>query len=81
MAQGAACPRTRFRNAFGDRGTAPVAYAMKDLNYALELAAEADIDAAGADLVKAWFDETVESGLGERYPPVVATLVDHKQST
>ncbi len=62
-------------------GAFPVTYAMKDLNYALELATEADVNAAGADLVKALFDEAVESGLGERYHPVIATLVDRKQST
>ena len=62
-------------------GAFPVTYAMKDLDYALELAAEADIDAAGADLVKALFDEAVESELGECYHPVIATLVDRKQST
>ena len=62
-------------------GAFPVTYAMKDLNYALELATEADVNAAGADLVKALFDEAVESGLGEHYHPVIATLIDRKQST
>ena len=62
-------------------GAFPVTYAMKDLDYALELAAEADIDAAGADLVKALFNEAVESGLGECYHPVIATLIDREQST
>ena len=62
-------------------GAFPVTYAMKDLNYALELATEANVNAAGADLVKALFDEAVESGLGERYHPVIATLIDRKQPT
>ena len=61
-------------------GAFPVTYAMKDLSYALELAAEADIDAAGADLVKAQFDEAVECGLGARYHPVIATLIDRKRT-
>ena len=57
----------------------PVTYAMKDLDYALELAAEAGIDAAGAALVKALFVEAVEAGLGRRYHPVIATLIDRKR--
>ena len=61
-------------------GAFPVTYAMKDLSYALELAAEANVDAAGADLVKALFDEAVECGLGERYHPVIATLIDRKRT-
>ena len=58
----------------------PVAYAMKDLDYALDLAAEAGIDAAGAALVKALFAEAIESGLGARYHPVIATLIDREDS-
>ena len=61
-------------------GAFPVTYAMKDLSYALELAAETDIDAAGADLVKALFDGAVECGLGARYHPVIATLIDRKRT-
>ena len=57
----------------------PVTYAMKDLDYALELAAEAGIDAEGAALVRTLFVEAVESGLGARYHPVIATLIDRKQ--
>lgn len=60
-------------------GAFPVNYAMKDLAYALELTAEAGIDAAGADLVKALFNEAVESGLGECYHPVIATLIDRER--
>lgn len=62
-------------------GAFPVTYALKDLNYALEPAAVADIDAAGADLVKGLFSETVERGLGECYHPVIATLTSREQST
>ena len=57
----------------------PVTYAMKDLDYALELAAEAGIEAEGAALVRTLFVEAVESGLGARYHPVIATLIDRKQ--
>ena len=54
----------------------PVTYALKDLDYALDLARESGIDAEGAALVKALFTEAVERGLGARYHPVIATLVD-----
>ncbi|MCY3819844.1 MAG: NAD-binding protein [Gammaproteobacteria bacterium] len=61
-------------------GAFPVTYAIKDLGYALALAAEAGIDAAGALLVKAMFDEAIEGGLGARYHPIIATLIDREQS-
>ena len=61
-------------------GAFPVTYAMKDLDYALELAAEAGVDAVGAALVKALFDEAIEDGLGARYHPVIATLIDRKRT-
>ena len=62
-------------------GGFPVNYAMKDLDYALKLAAEAGIDAAGADLVKALFNEAIEGGLGARYHPIIATVIDRVQFT
>ena len=57
----------------------PVTYAMKDLDYALELAAESGIDAQGAVPVKALFADAIESGLGARYHPVIATLIDRER--
>ena len=57
-------------------GAFPVTYALKDVDYALELAAESGIDAEGAALVKALFTEAIENGLGARYHPVIATLID-----
>ncbi len=53
-----------------------VAYAKKDLSYALELAAEHGIDAAGARRVDALFDQAIAKGLGEPYFPVVSRLLD-----
>ena len=60
-------------------GAFPVTYAMKDLDYALELAAASGIDAEGAALVKALFTEAIENGLGARYHPVIATLIDRNR--
>ena len=54
---------------------------MKDLDYALELAQDSSVDAEGAALVKALFAEAIESGLGARYHPVIATLIGRKHAT
>lgn len=62
-------------------GAFPVTYAMKDLDYALELAAASGIGAEGAALVKALFTEAIECGLGARYHPVIATLIDRTRPT
>ena len=53
---------------------------MKDLDYAIDLAKECGIDAAGAALVGALFAEAADCGLGARYHPVIATLIDRKRS-
>lgn len=53
-----------------------VEYAKKDLSYALELAAEHGIDAAGARRVDALFQRAIDKGLGEPYFPVISKLVD-----
>ena len=62
-------------------GAFPVTYAMKDLDYALELAEDSDVDAKGGALVRALFAEAIESGRGARYHPVIATLIDRKRPT
>ena len=62
-------------------GAFPVTYALKDLDYALDLAQESELDAEGAALVKALFTEAIECGLGARYHPVIATLIDRTRPT
>ena len=62
-------------------GAFPVTYALKDLDYALDLAQESGVDAEGAALVKALFTEAIECGLGARYHPVIATLIDRTLPT
>ncbi len=59
----------------------PETFVMKDLTYARKQAAVTDIAAAGVELMRGLFDEAVESGLGECYHPVIATLIDREQST
>jgi 3-hydroxyisobutyrate dehydrogenase-like beta-hydroxyacid dehydrogenase len=56
--------------------TFSVAYAKKDLAYALELAADTGVDAEGARRVDRLFDRAIEQGLEDQYHPVVSRVVD-----
>jgi 3-hydroxyisobutyrate dehydrogenase-like beta-hydroxyacid dehydrogenase len=62
-------PGTYPERAFSTR------YAQKDLEYALTLAEQAGVDAAGARLVRERFARAIEAGDGERYWPVIAEHV------
>jgi 3-hydroxyisobutyrate dehydrogenase len=50
-------------------------YALKDLSYALELAAEAGIRLRGAELTGKILQEAVDAGSGDNYFPVIAKYV------
>lgn len=52
-----------------------VLYAHKDLKYALQLARDAGVDARGAAIVDEWFQQAIDSGLGEKYHPVISRLI------
>jgi 3-hydroxyisobutyrate dehydrogenase-like beta-hydroxyacid dehydrogenase len=65
-ARNAMLPRRYPERAFSIR------YAQKDLDYALALAAEAGVDAAGARLVGERFERALAAGDGDRYWPVIA---------
>ncbi len=52
-----------------------VRYARKDLLYALQLAEEHGIDASGALLVDRWYQAAIDAGIGDRYHPVIGTLM------
>jgi len=52
-----------------------VRYARKDLLYALELAARTGVDARGAELVDAWYQAAIACGLGDRFHPVIGSLI------
>ncbi len=56
----------------------PVEYAMKDLGYALELANDGGIDAAGARNVRSLFEKAIEAGAGEQYFPVVSRILNRE---
>ena len=51
-------------------------YALKDLSYALELAADAGIKIRGAELVGKVLQEAIEAGSGGAYFPVIAKHID-----
>jgi hypothetical protein len=59
-------PRSYPERSFSTR------YALKDLEYALALAAQAGVDASGARLVRERLRHAVAAGDGERYWPVLA---------
>ena len=52
-----------------------VLYAHKDLKYALQLARDTGVDARGAAIVDEWFQQAIDSGLGEKYHPVISRLI------
>jgi len=51
-------------------------YALKDLSYALELAADAGIKIRGAELVGKVLQEAIDAGSGAAYFPVIAKHID-----
>ena len=58
----------------------PATYARKDLDYALELARQVGVDAAGAELVRGRLDRAIDAGYGENYFPVLSRIVEASQS-
>jgi 3-hydroxyisobutyrate dehydrogenase-like beta-hydroxyacid dehydrogenase len=53
----------------------PVEYALKDLEYALELAQIAKIDLKGASQVKALFEKAIAAGNAKDYFPIISKLI------
>ena len=51
-------------------------YALKDLSYALELAADAGVKIRGAELVGKVLQEAIDAGSGGAYFPVIAKHID-----
>ena len=51
-------------------------YALKDLSYALELAADAGIKIRGAELTGKLLQEAIDAGSGAAYFPVIAKHID-----
>jgi hypothetical protein len=57
-------------NAFSAR------YMLKDLSYALALAQETQVDAAGAKHASALLEQAIAGGDGDRYWPAIVKVVD-----
>jgi 3-hydroxyisobutyrate dehydrogenase-like beta-hydroxyacid dehydrogenase len=53
-------------------------YALKDLSYALELAADAGIRIRGAELIGTVLQEAIDAGSGDDYFPVIAKHIDNR---
>lgn len=51
-------------------------YALKDLNYAIELAKQADLRAPGAAATQALFEEAIARGMGDDYFPTVIRIIN-----
>jgi 3-hydroxyisobutyrate dehydrogenase len=56
-------------------------YALKDLSYALELAADAGIKIRGAELTGRILQEAIDAGSGGAYFPVIAQHLDRGQNS
>jgi 3-hydroxyisobutyrate dehydrogenase len=69
QARNAMLPRCYPERAFSTR------YALKDLEYALALAAQAVIQAPGARLMCERFERAIAAGDGDRYWPVIAEQI------
>src|SRR5438874_2410300 len=50
-------------------------YALKDITYALECAAEAGLELAGAELARVRLQQAIARGFGEQYWPVIAKVI------
>jgi hypothetical protein len=53
-------------------------YALKDLSYALELAADAGIEIRGAELIGKVLQEAIDAGSGDAYFPVIAKHIGER---
>ena len=54
-------------------------YALKDITYALECAAEAGLELAGAELARVRLQQAIAQGFGEQYWPVIAKVVGEEK--
>jgi 3-hydroxyisobutyrate dehydrogenase-like beta-hydroxyacid dehydrogenase len=54
----------------------PARYALKDLGYALELAAQGGVRVAGAETARRVLEAAIARGDGERYFPVVLKAIE-----
>jgi 3-hydroxyisobutyrate dehydrogenase len=53
----------------------PTRYQLKDANYALEMAADAGVDAKGAQLAYERLEAAIDAGFSEEYWPVIRRII------
>lgn len=58
------------------RGGFPPEYALKDIDYVMELAAQTGTSAAMTGLARRYYQAAADNGLGGRYFPVVIEVID-----
>ncbi len=51
-------------------------YALKDLDYAFDLARDADLTLSGASVARAKLAAAIDAGFGRQYWPVIAKIID-----
>ncbi len=51
-------------------------YALKDISYALECAADVGLELSGAELARARLEQAIARGFGEEYWPVIARVIE-----
>ena len=66
--------------AFPDRAFS-TRYAIKDLSYALEMAAACGLDMAAAELTMQRLQQAEQAGHGDQYHPVVLRVIDPQSAT
>ena len=57
-------------------GEFSVRYALKDLAYALDLAAAENVEAKGGELARERLEQAMAEGFGEHYHPVIREVID-----
>ncbi|MEO6091631.1 MAG: NAD(P)-dependent oxidoreductase [Novosphingobium sp.] len=59
----------------------PSPYVLKDIGYAIELAASYGVEPRMAERAREYYARAVEAGIGDKYFPAIIELVDAKDST
>ena len=56
----------------------PMAYALKDLGYTIELAEQMGVDPRMPRLITEYYQAAIDQGIGEKYFPAIIEVVDRK---
>jgi 3-hydroxyisobutyrate dehydrogenase-like beta-hydroxyacid dehydrogenase len=58
------------------KGGFPPEYALKDIDYVIELAGQTKTSALFTGLARRYYESAAQNGLGGRYFPIVVELID-----